>query len=257
MILPIALVLESNDLRGSGVYSLAVEFTRPVNDAAIAALLRIAAVLEAAAQLGMFPALGHTPLSSHMRLSLSRLENERIAIFDLQATNLDLRVLELLRNMCQRLLRQGIETRELRLFGGSSVSPRPFRKPAPDERLESAAYPSVANVRFDVETVEFVDTRMRRSLVELFTPVTTAHVLRIHDRVAYWFDLLEAGAYAMPVGSATDVDCVRGDVEIFDEFAIEVTVNRFQCSEAAWVGLVNMLDTCWVDGSVISKLMIE
>ena len=192
-----------------------------------------------------------------MRLLLARRENECVAIFEVQARNIDLRAFELLRNMGQRLLRQGIELRELRL---SEIGGKPtlrYRKPVPDERQEFEAYPAVAKVRFGVETTGFIDTRMRRCLVDLVMPVTAAHVLRMRHWVAPWFDLLEAGAYAMPVGSATIVDCIRGDVELFDELAIELTVNRFQASEAAWAALVNLLDTCWEDGSVIFKLMIE
>jgi hypothetical protein len=252
-----ALLLPSSDRRGSGFYSLAVELAQPAEDTAVVVLQRTTAILEAASNRGAFPAPDCTPLSSHMHLSLSRLDNERVAIFNVQAENVDLRAFELLRNMTQRLMRQGIEVRELRLSETGGVPSSLYRKPGPNERNELASYPSVAKVRFGVETAEFVDTRMRRCLVELLMPVAATHVQRMRQWLVHWFDLLESGAYAMPVGMASEVDCLRGDVEIFDELAIELTVNRFQASEAAWSALVNLLDTCWEDGSVIAKLSIE
>ena len=102
------LLLPSGDWHGYGLYSLAIELARPPDDAAIAAWQRIAAVFEAAAQQGTFPAPGHAPLASSMRLLLARRENECVAIFEVQARNIDLRAFELLRNMGQRLLRRAL-----------------------------------------------------------------------------------------------------------------------------------------------------
>lgn len=252
-----ALALPSGDHHGNGLYSLAVELAQPANDAAIIELLRLSAVLCAAARQGAFPAPGHPPRESQMNFTFARQENERCLIFTIEAKAIDLRAFELFRNMGQRLLHKGIDVRELRLSAVGGALTKPYRKPEPDERNEYEAYPAVAKVRFGVQAEEFVATRMRRCLIELSTPVAGAHVLRARTWLAPWFDLLEVGAYAAPIGLASETDSIRGDVELFDELSIEITVNRFEASETAWSALINLLDTCWDDSGLLTKIVID
>ena len=100
------------------------------------------------------------------------------------------------------------------------------------------------------------DGKFRRCLVELTTTVGASHVGNVRSWVASWFRLLEAAAFALPVGYAWETDCVGGDTTIFDERAIEITVNRLQASECAWHALVNMLET-GCGGTPVSKMTIE
>ena len=252
-----ALVLPSSDRHGSGLFSLTVELARPADDAALAALQRVSDVLAAAARQGAFPVPGCSPGASRMKSSFARQEDERCLIFEVEAERIDLRAFELFRNMGQRLRRQGIDVREMRLSKVGGAPTKPYRKPEPDERNEYDAYPAVAKVRFGVEAEGFIATRMRRCLAELSVPVVAAHVLHARRWLAPWFDLLEAGAYAAPLGRASETDSIRGDVELFDELSIEISVNRFEASEAAWSALVNLLDTCWDDGDLVTRLAIE
>jgi len=248
--------LPSSDRYGTGSYSLVVEVGKPLDAGTIEALRRVAALIAEAGQRGAFPAPGHSPGSSRMKIAYARQEEHRL-LFLSDGEGFDLYAFELFRNMIHRLLRQGIETREIRVSDLQRPLITPYRKPEPNDQNEYDAYPSPAHVRFAVEAEDFIPTKMRRCLVELALPVEAFHVHQIQQWIAPWFDLIEAGAYALPVGHATEVDSLRGDVELFDEQSIELTVNRFQASETAWGTLVNMLDTCWGDTTLISRFMIE
>lgn len=250
------LVLPSSDRFGTGRYSLVVEVGKPLDVGAIEALRRIAALMTEAGLRGAFPAPGHSPGLSRMTIAYARQEEYRL-LFLSDGEGFDLYAFELFRNMIHRLLRQAIEVREIRLSDLQRPLIAPYRKPEPNDQNEYDAYPSPAHVRFAVEAEAFNPTKMRRCLVELAVPVEAFHLLQVQQWITPWFDLIEAGAYALPVAHAAQVDSLRGDVELFDEQSIELTINRFQASETAWGTLVNMLDTCWGDTTLISRLMIE
>jgi hypothetical protein len=111
-------------------------------------------------------------------------------------------------------------------------------------------------LRFPTFREPLDDSRLRRCVTELKQPVEALHLDRLGDCSSTWFELLEAGAYSMPVGPAWETDCVGGAATIFDEFSVEISVNRFQASECAWYALLNMLDACWND-SLIAMVTIE
>lgn len=252
-----SLVLPSCDRHGAGSYSLVVEVGKPLNEGAIEALCRIAALITEAGQRGAFPAPGHSSGSSRMKMEYAHQEEQHRLLFLCEGEDFDLYAFELFRNMSHRLLRRGIEVRDLRVSDLKRPLTAPYRKPEPNDQNEYDAYPCAARVHFAVEVEGFIPTRMRRCLIELAVPIEAFHVLHAQQWIAPWFDLLEAGAYAVPVGHAAQTDSLRGDVELFDDQSIELTVNRFQASETAWGALINMLDTCWGDTTLISRLMIE
>jgi hypothetical protein len=131
-------------------------------------------------------------------------------------------------------------------------------KSLPSDNNEFDAYPAVSPlVRFRLEGEGGDVGKLRRCVVELATIVEAAHVDQLKEWIDPWFRVLEAGAFSMPVGPATETDCIRGSVELFDEQSIEITVNRFQASETAWHALINMLDTCWGTLPLISKVLVD
>lgn len=82
---------------------------------------------------------------------------------------------------------------------------------------------------------------VRRCLVEYPSPPEAEEIDALSDWVEPWFELLELGGYALPIGSPNDVASARGGTVQFDEYSAELTVMRFEASEAAWAALINMI----------------
>ena len=95
------------------------------------------------------------------------------------------------------------------------------------------------------------------SSIDFATRIEAAYVYRTDDGIAPWFELLEAGAFALPVGCASETDSIAGALTLFHEQALEITVNCFQASEAAWSALINMLEACWSETSLLSTVTVE
>lgn len=141
---------------------------------------------------------------------------------------------------------------------GGDDAEHQVEKPEPTDDTEYEAYPDLSPlVRPDV-LFEFIDYgKSRRCVVDFATRIEAAHVYRTDDWIDPWFELLEAGAFALPVGCASETDSIAGALTLFDEQALEITVNRFQASEAAWSALINMLDACWSQAPLLSTVTVE
>jgi hypothetical protein len=252
---PLLLLPESR--RGHGIYSLTIELAAPLEEPLLRPLLQATRSFIAAASRGAFPAEQISPLDSSARLLEEVVQDLQVLIWVLDVRNLDLYGLELVRNMAMRLEVQGIAVSGLRLDGPAQL-PAERRKSDPEDENEFDAYPAVSkHLGFASKGEEGDVGKMRRCLVELSVPVETAHIARLSQWVAPWYELLEGGAFARPVGLPSETESFRGDVTLFDEQSIEITVNRFQASETAWHPLLNMLGTCWGDRPVIANVLVD
>lgn len=109
------------------------------------------------------------------------------------------------------------------------------------ELNEVAAYPAPSPALERI--LEFASgdaAKSRRALLSLNRPMASAEVVEGEKRFQTWFRLLEAGAFAPPIGDPDDEVCLPGSISQFDEVTLEIAVDRFRASEQAWVVLGNM-----------------
>lgn len=243
--------------RGAGIYSLIVETDSDLDEEAHGSILSRIHLLGQLGDAGGFPAEGVSPAASRFRVGGARGQDPHRLACVVELENIDLYGFELLRNMCERLIRDQIDVSRVRLAPEASVGDtKPKAVPSWEDDFDE--YPPVsAEVRYRLEDEEREFGKMRRCLIELRTIVEAEHVYHLADWVKPWFDVLEAGAFSRPVGPAWETDCIRGSVALFDEVSIELVVNRLQASETAWHPLINMLDCCWGAEPLIDHLLVD
>jgi hypothetical protein len=170
-------------------------------------------------------------------------------------------VFQLVRNMLMRAGGADRMLHELRIAGSPAdralgLDADWVRLPVPDEEDDESAYPPLRS-RKPWTTDYLGDTWVRRCLVEFTVAVETVHVEAVAAIVEPWFTLLEAGAYPPGAIGPWDAECSAGDVAYFDEFTVEVSVMRFQASDAAWNSLLNALSMMEPFGELVSSFTLD
>lgn len=243
--------------RGAESWALRLEAADPLTEAAIGQIDHVVLLLAKVASHGGFPAPRSAPPSARMEIGPAHLEARNILVFDVDGNDCDLRGFELLRGMAERLVRNDVRIEAIALES-KSIAPGGRLQLEPTDDTEYEAYPALSPlIRFPLVREALDDTKSRRALVDLVTPVRKDEVDRLEEWLRPWFQLLEAGAFALPIGLPSETDSIAGATTLFDEQAIEVSINRFQASECAWNVLVNMVDACWPDARWVSQLTIE
>jgi hypothetical protein len=239
-----------------GTYVLTVDVASPIRESAFDEVLSKVQLLAAAGECGAFPAAATSPLQTRFGVGNALVYDERQLTCHVSANGVDLNAFELLRNMSDRLTRKDIDVRKIELAPVTTALTPTRRKPVPTDESEFEAYPAVSPlVRCVLQGEAGEVGKMRRCLVDLTVGVEVSHITRMAEWVDPWFGLLEAGAFSMPVGPAQETESIRGSVALFDEQAIEITVDRFQASETAWHALINMLDACWATPLILKVLV--
>lgn len=114
--------------------------------------------------------------------------------------------------------------------------------PPPDEDDDLNQYPAVAaEAAIDLVWEPVGGSWVRRCMVEYADPPEPEEVDALSDWIEPWFEMLEGGGYAPPAGLPGEVVNSRGGTAQFDVYSIELSVMRFEASEAAWAGLINMI----------------
>jgi hypothetical protein len=251
------LLLLPDSRRGHGTYSLTIELAAQPEPALSNALIEATRRCVTIAGRGAFPAAQIAPVDSSAQLLGDVVQDLQMLTWLLEVRNLDLYGFEFLRNMAMRLDPDGIVVRELRVDGPAG-QPAARRKPEPSDSNEFDAYPAVSkHLGFALHGEGGDVGKMRRCLIELSVLVEAVHVERLSRWITPWYELLDAGAFARPIGLPSQIHSFRGAVTLFDEQSIEITVNRFQASETGWHPLLNMLDTCWPGTRTITKVLVD
>jgi hypothetical protein len=242
---------------GSDSWTLRLEAAGSLTEAAIGRIGHMVHLLAKVASHGGFPAARCAPPSARMEIGPAHLEARNILVFDVDGSGCDLRGFELLRGMAERLVRNDVRIEAIALESKSMAQGGRLQL-EPTDDTEYEAYPALSGlIRFPLAREPLDDTKSRRALVDLVTPVRKNEVDRLDEWLRPWFQLLEAGAFALPVGLPSETESIAGATTLFDEQAIEVSINRFQASECAWNVLANMIDACWPDARWVSQLTIE
>jgi len=212
-------------------------------------------LLVEAANHGAFPAPNVSPAQSSLKIMKTYAEQPSFLTIELMVNNIDVRAFQLVRHMCGKLKTQSLDIAALTL---NSSTYRCESKPEIIDENEFAEYPARAiHLSFEVSRDPTNDRRLRRAVIDFRERITKTHIKRLNEWLRPWFLLMEAGAYYPPVGIASETTSTSGVVTLYDEFAAELCINRFQASECAWNGMLNMLDACWPETAIISLIEID
>lgn len=194
---------------------------------------------------GGYPSPGSSPIESQLSLIAGPRLSGRDMFFELSASHVDPRGFQLLRNMTGRLDPQKAIIARIIVREKDQETRRRVTVEEPDDYNEDEVYPEPSNqMTFEVDWVNTEFSKSRQCYVELRRPADPAQVAEISTVVKWWGDLLEAGAFAMPVGLPDEVESYLGSVSQFDETTVVVEVALYQASETAWNVLLNLLDVC-------------
>ena len=162
---------------------------------------------------------------------------------ELKARSVDIRAFQLLRAMLARLRLHGIVVTRITVTELGQDERQQVELAEPVDTNEYTIYPEMSSrIGFAVAGEDSDFSKSRRCLVEMRHTVEATNVLGLGDWIKPWYMLLEAGAFAMPVGLPDETTSISGAVTIFDELTIEISIDRFQASESAFFVLINMID---------------
>jgi len=227
-------------------------------DAACKHLEELISIFVAAAAHGGFAPVNVPPSQSKLFVVSGKPNRSDMLSYVVAADSVDLRSFQFLRSMAARLDRHGLRVRRVTVIESGYKEQGLSEAPEPTESNEDKVYPEISSrsqVRVPREFLGF--SKARRCLVELHQPVAASHVLGMADWIKPWYLLLEKGAFSMPVGFPDETDCIRGAVTLFDDLTVEISVDRFLATEAAWNVLVNMVDAYGNLSAPVARVIIE
>jgi len=165
-------------------------------------------------------------------------------VFSLRARGLDVRSVQVLRNISWRFSAQAhpIVSVEIR-DRTPNTSPRRFELPAAEWGTEEEAYPPLSNrLGFRVEREDPLDYRKsRRCLVEFGRPVPNDVIDAAIARAREWVSLAELGAFSPPAKPPEEAEVWEDVVAAYDEYSVELVMSLFEASELSWNVLLNLL----------------
>jgi hypothetical protein len=178
--------------------------------------------------------------------------------FQLEAEEVDTRAMQVLRNLCMRAFAQdSLLSIEIRPVPNSRFEPVVMLD-LPSDENEDAVYPPVPDhIGFPIawEGVEY--SRLRRCVVECHRDLIKSEIEDLAARVDSWYEALERGGFALPVGFPEELDCVRGSVAQFESDSVEISVDVMLASENAWNPLMNIVDGWRRSGIPVLRVMVE
>lgn len=246
------------DLGSSASADVLCQFAADPGDEGMAAADGCLALLVAAAAVGAFAVYPHkNDPAALMSTTVERTTTRRL--WCLRWRNCDFRFFELLRAMLGRLRRDKRMCRSLLVVGRDAGAPAPAAMvPWPADGVDALLYPPAqSEVSRLLKTDSASTSKSRRFLVTLTQSVEASQVNRARVGVQAWFDLLEAGAYAMPAGHPATTESIAGAVTQFDDRTVEVAVNRFMASEMAWLSLANVVVGCDAFGGSVASMEVD
>jgi hypothetical protein len=125
-----------------------------------------------------------------------------------------------------------------------------------DENQDDLYPPISSQVAIYIDWGSGGSSKVRRFLVEFSQPPDAVRVAALADWLRPWCVMLEAAAFALPF-DVQESDSFVGTVAQFDEVTVELVIDRFMASEAAWNVLINMIDSFGLKRFPVSKVSID
>ena len=218
----------------------------------------VSEIFVAAGARGAFKA---APLQTpHSRLTLDAdiAPGPEEVVHQLSCDCLDVRAFQCLRSMVRRLRHDGIVVQRLVVVDPKRSTDEGVHLDWPTEQNENVVYPDVSpRIRALLVWEDSDFGKSRRCLVEALQPLKPGAVMEFESWMRPWYQLVEAGAYSMPVGLPEETECIAGSVNQFDENTIEIGLDRFYASERAWDVLANMTDTFWAPSASLRRIVVD
>lgn len=221
------------------------DLERPLTPEQSADLQRLVNVFVAVGSYGGFARLNAAPSESSMNLAEVNLTTPSRPSFVLEARQVDVRALQLLRNALWRWAARNPAIRTLQITDRTSPSrAQSVKLVQPTWTTEIAAYPPQSElVQIRVEHDDPGDYRKeRRCVVEFGRRIPKQVVATAAEPMAAWAALLYNGAYAPPVRPPFEAEVWLENVGPYDERSMELVLSLFEASEASWYTLMNCLD---------------
>jgi hypothetical protein len=156
----------------------------------------------------------------------------------------DVRAFQLLRHCAWRWSAQSVQVRSIVV---SDRTPgrhaRLVQLPDAMWTTEDDAYPPLAQkLQYGVDWEDPADyMKERRCVVEFSQPVLNSGGGAIAV-ISAWIELLAKGAFSLPVRVPNEAEVWQEDLNLYDDYSIELVVSLFEASEAAWSTLLNCLE---------------
>lgn len=162
--------------------------------------------------------------------------------FQLRGAHVDARAFQLLRHMLSRLESDAGMLRHMFVVGTTPGAGVRVAYPPVDYDNEADQYPEApAKPGFAVVVEEGAFAKARRVLVEYPSVVEGKVVDELCSYAAAWGELVEAGAFALPIGLPDVIYCVMGVVSQFDAITFEIEIPVFSGSELGFDVLLHLL----------------
>jgi hypothetical protein len=178
--------------------------------------------------------------------------------FTVQVAQVDPRAYQILRNMAVKLLERGVRVDEILVRDVGRAQSARTEAPLPTEDNEDSVYPSVTlKPPFEAVIGTVPLSRSRRCLAEFRQSLTPEHVRAAAAAARPWMELVKAGGFCLPLVDPEDAECIPGVTVQFDDVTVEISMARFQASEAAWNVLLNILSAAAGKLPPYEKVMVE
>jgi hypothetical protein len=206
---------------------------------------------------GGFADSGTRPDSSSMSLVSGIGFEPRKVSFKIRVERVDSGAFQTLRNMLTNLESGKFSISRIGVSDPEKRSARPISVPEITDENQEDLYPGLS-----AATAVYVDwgsagsSKSRRFLVELSQPPDAARVAALSDWIKPWLVMLESEAFGMPFDVQESQSFV-GSVTQFDEVTVELVIDRFMASEAAWNVLINMIDAFGRKRFPVSRVLID
>jgi hypothetical protein len=162
--------------------------------------------------------------------------------FQLRGAHLDARAFQLLRHMVSRLESEVGSLRHMFVVGTTPGAGTRVAYPAIDFDNEADHYPEApAKPGFAVLSEEGAFRKARRVLVEFPAVVEGKVIDELEIYAMAWGELVEHGAFTMPIGLPDVIDNVMGVLSQFDAITFEIEIPVFNGSELGFDALLHML----------------
>ena len=198
------------------------------------------------------------PNESRMSLIAIDLGSPSQVSFTLEVEQIEPCAFQLLRHMVGKWNRDKLIISRICVIDMQQQGAKPLTIPEVTEENEQLSYPKVSSrIAFEFGKEDSGFSKVRRCLVEMRQPPRAHHVIEVSDWIKPWYEILEAGAFSLPIGLPGETEAFGGTVTQFDEVTVEIVASRFLASECAWNVLLNMLDGYGRASFPLSKIIID
>lgn len=197
----------------------------------------------------------------------ARLQLERLPVFDplipqfvLHARMLDLRALQIIKNLMNSFSEK-VHKIERICIDDISLAQGPMEINIPPLSMTTAheLYPrrsSLGRIRL-CEEDPYDYNKSRRCIIEFCYEVSDSVAEKCKSYIQDWLSLMEEGAFSPPLRPASSASVLLDTLSPYDRESLEIVFAVFDATEESWNVLINMLEHFAAREAPIAALTIE